>query len=71
MSKELLNKFADKLKYLRKQKCLTQDELAADSDISRSTIAMIESKRRDVTLDKIEKIAQALNVEPKELFEFE
>lgn len=70
MSQELLKKFAQRLKYLRNQRGLTQEELAADSNISRSTIGMIESMRRDVTLDKIEKISHALGVEPKDLFDF-
>lgn len=68
---QLLQKFANKLKELRKQKNLTQEDLATDSDISRSTIAMVEAQRRDVTLDKIEKISNALGIEPKELFEFD
>jgi len=71
MSKELLKKFANKLKSLRTERNLTQEDLATDSNISRSTIAMIESKRRDVTLDKIERISNALKIEPKELFDYD
>lgn len=71
MSQELLKKFANRLKYLRKQQKLTQEELAFESGISRSTIGMIESQRRDLTLDKIEKISLALKIEPKDLFDFD
>jgi len=71
MSKVLLKKFAARLKYLRTQKGMTQDDLSAKAKISRSTISMIEAQRRDVTLDKIAKISRALGVEPKELFEFD
>lgn len=70
MSQELLKNFAKRLKYLRKARKYTQDDLAAMSGISRSTIGMVESNKRDITLDKIEKIAKALGIEAKELFEF-
>jgi len=71
MSQEILEKFANRLKYLRSQNGLTQEDLAFESKISRSTIGMIESKKRDLTLDKIEKISKALGIEPKELFDFD
>ena len=71
MSKVLLEKFAENLKRLRTEKGLTQEELACDADISRSTISMVEIAKRDITLSKLEKIANALDMEPSELLKFD
>ena len=70
MSKEILKKFAKKLKILREEKGLTQEELACDAGVSRSTIGMLEVAKRDITLSKLEKIAKALDVDPYELLKF-
>jgi len=71
MSKVLLKKFAEKLKKLREDKGLTQEDLACDASISRSTISMVEINKRDITLAKLEKIADALGVKPYELLKFD
>ena len=71
MSKVLLKKFAKKLKKLREEKGLTQETLACDANISRSTISMVEINKRDITLAKLEKIAKALEIEPYELLKFD
>ncbi len=41
------------------------------SGISRSTIAMVETARTDITLSKLKIIADVLGVEPKELLDFD
>ncbi len=71
MCKDVLQKFSIKLKATRQKKGLTQDELSCDSGISRSTIGMLETAKRDITLQKLEKIAKALNVEMWELIKFD
>lgn len=71
MSKVLLKNFSIKLKELREKKGLTQEELACDAEVSRSTIGMIEVGKRDITLGKLEKLAKALDVEPYELLKFD
>lgn len=70
MDREYLQKFAKNLKRMRKLKGLTQDDLGAVDGISRSTIGMVETAKTDITLSKIKIIAEALNVQPKELLDF-
>ena len=56
-----------KIKQKRDELNLTQEELAAKVNLSRSTVALIESGKRGVTRDKIESFARALNMPPAEL----
>lgn len=70
MNKEYMIKFAKNLKRLRKQKGLTQDDLATNDEISRSTIGMIETGKTDITVSKLLLIANALKIEVKDLFDF-
>jgi len=70
MKNNILKKFAKRLVQIRKDNEMTQEELSRKTKISRSTIAMLETSKRDITLTKIEKIAKALNVEIKELLNF-
>lgn len=67
MDKLFLKKVGNRIKTLRKEKGLSQEELAWDANVSRSTIGMIETAQNDITLSKIKKIANALGVEPYEL----
>lgn len=71
MDKLFLEKVASRIKLLRKKKGLSQDDLACDAEVSRSTISMLEIVRTDITLSKIKKIAEALGVEPYELLKFD
>jgi len=71
MDKLFLKKVGNRIKFLRIEKGLSQEELACDANVSRSTIGMIETARTDVTLSKIKRIAKALEVEPYELLKFD
>lgn len=71
MDKEFLQKFANNLKKIRKQKHLKQDDFLAINGISRSMIAMVETAKTDITLSKLKIIADVLNVEPKDLLDFD
>lgn len=71
MSKAVLKKFAKRLKYLRMSKNMSQEELSFQAKISRSTVSMIETARRDITLDKLSKLAKALDVKIYELLMFD
>lgn len=55
----------------RQLKCMTQQELADAADLSHGYIREIESLNMGVTfsLDAVEKIATALEIEVKDLFE--
>lgn len=71
MDKDYLQKFANHLKALRKLKGIRQDDFLDVEGISRSTIAMIETAKTDVTLSKIKIIANTLKVHPKDLLDFD
>ncbi|MEK6189968.1 MAG: helix-turn-helix domain-containing protein [Carnobacterium alterfunditum] len=51
-------------------KGISQEELAFTSGLHRTYISEIERGLRNVSLENIVKIANALNVEPKDLLEF-
>jgi transcriptional regulator with XRE-family HTH domain len=65
---DIRKKFGDKVKFLRKEKNLSQEELAHNSTIDRTYISDIEKGERNVSLVIIEKLAKALEIEVFELF---
>jgi transcriptional regulator with XRE-family HTH domain len=60
---------AKNLRRLRDAKGLSQDALAADANQHQGLISEIENGRANVELDTLGKIAAALGVHPRELFE--
>jgi ribosome-binding protein aMBF1 (putative translation factor) len=68
---EILKKFGDRVRQLRKQKDISQEELAHRADLHRTYIGMIERAEKNITLLNIEKIANALDVEVKKLVTFD
>lgn len=69
-----MNIIGDNISFLREQKGWTQDQLAAKCNlvgfnISRGTLAKIESKVRRVIDIEIKMLAVALQVEVSELFD--
>lgn len=71
MEKSLKQKFARKIKLERAKRDWSQEGLALSSDVSRNVIGQIERAEISTTLDTIEKLASAFNVDPKELFVFD
>lgn len=71
MEKSLKQKFARKIKLERAKRDWSQEGLALSSDVSRNVIGQIERAEISTTLDTIEKLAAAFNVDPKELFVFD
>ncbi len=71
MNNEYLQKFAKHLKKLRKENNIKQDDFLAVDGISRSTIAMVETAKTDITLSKLKIIADVLKIKPKDLLDFE
>ncbi len=65
--KEILIKFGERVREIRKEKGLSQEELSFNADLHRTYIGMIERAEKNITLVNIEKIANALEVEIKEL----
>ncbi|MES1223221.1 MAG: helix-turn-helix transcriptional regulator [Bacteroidota bacterium] len=63
--------FGDKVRELRKEKGLSQEELSFKADLHRTYIGMIERAEKNITLINIEKIANALGVPVHMLFKSE
>lgn len=68
-NREILINFGHRVREIRKEKNLSQEELSFKADLHRTYIGMIERAEKNITLINIEKIAKALNVEIKELFD--
>lgn len=66
--KEILIKFGEKVREIRKEKGLSQEELSFKADLHRTYIGMIERAEKNITLVNIEKIANALEVSINDLF---
>lgn len=60
--------FGDRVRDLRKQKGLSQESLALACDLDRTYIGGVERGERNISLLNIYKIAAALGVPVKELF---
>lgn len=58
---------ARNLRILRKQKGLSQEELAFQAGINRNYVGQIEREEKSPTVDIVEKLAIALGTEPVEL----
>jgi len=58
------------IRQLREKKNLSQQDLADDCGIPKSQIARIERAKINTTVKTLVKIANALDIEPKELFNF-
>ena len=54
--------FAENLRRMRKERMITQEELAFRSDLTPSYISKIERKNEAISLRSLERIANALNV---------
>jgi transcriptional regulator with XRE-family HTH domain len=57
----------DKLRRLRVERALSQQDLERITGIAQSTLSNLELGYRPARLSTIRKLAEALNVEPKEL----
>lgn len=65
--KKILVAFGDKVRELRKEKELSQEELSFKADLHRTYIGMIERAEKNITLTNIEKLAKALEVSVSDL----
>lgn len=60
--------FGERVRELRKQKGLSQESLALACDLDHTYIGGVERGERNISLINIYKIAEALGVKAKELF---
>ena len=59
------------IRQLREKQNLSQQDLANDCNIPKSQIARIERAKINTTVRTLIKIANALEIEPKELLDFQ
>ena len=64
---DIKNKFGKKLREIRKEKGISQEQLAFKSGLHRTYICDIERGERNVSLINIEKIAKGLNTKIDDL----
>lgn len=60
----------NRIRYLRKNRNLSQEKLALKAGMDRTYLAGIESGKRNATIVSLEKIAIALEISLKDLFDF-
>lgn len=65
----LLKEFGLKVQQRRKELGISQEELAYRAGVHRTYIGMIERAERNITLSNLKRLADALEVEIKELFD--
>ena len=61
-------KIGSKINQVRKEKNITQEDLALNSGLNRAYIGYIERGERNPSTDTLSKIAKSLKVPLKELF---
>lgn len=66
---DIKQKFGLKIKDLRKLRGLSQEKLANLAEIDRTYLPTIEKGERNVSIEVIEKLAKALEVKIKDLFD--
>ena len=67
----VLVNFGERVREIRKEKGLSQEELAYRANLHRTYIGMIERAEKNITLLNIEKIANALETSINDLFIYE
>lgn len=64
---DVLKKFGERIKDLRKELKISQEELAFKAELHRTYISSIERGEQNISLRNIEKLAKALKVEMRDL----
>ncbi len=64
----LRERVAKNLRRLRQEKSVSQEELAYRAQVNRNYVGMIEREEYSVSVDLLEKLAAALDVDPMEFF---
>ena len=62
VKKKIVIAFCERVRKLRKEKGISQEELSFRADLHRTYIGMIERGEKNITIVNIEKIAKALEV---------
>jgi transcriptional regulator with XRE-family HTH domain len=67
---ELLTHLGTRIKELRLQKSISQNELALQCDIQKASMSRIEAGKTNITMRTLYKIIHALEADVKEVFLF-
>lgn len=70
MKEDILIKFGERVRDLRKERGLSQEQFAHVADLHRTYIGMIERAEKNITLLNIQKIAFALKIDVSKLLQF-
>lgn len=65
---DIVRVFATNVRFYREQKGISQEKLAELSGLHRTYISDVERYKRSISLSNVQKIADALEVEPHVLF---
>lgn len=65
----IAKQLGERIKELRKETGLSQEKFALKIDMDRTYFATVESGKRNISLQNIERIARGLNISISELFE--
>ena len=70
MDKDLnLKRFGKRLREIRKQRKLTQEDLAERIDVSTNFVGMVERGQRNTTIANVFKMSKALGIKLSKFFE--
>lgn len=61
--------FGDNVRLVRTAKGLSQEELAHRASVDRTYVSSIERRLRNVSIQNIQRLAMALEVDPRELLD--
>lgn len=64
----LRERVAKNLRRLRQEQSVSQEELAHRAQVNRNYVGMIEREEYSVSVDLLDKLADALGVDPMEFF---
>lgn len=65
---QFLSRFGENLAKIRKSKSISQEKLAEDVGVHRTYVGFIEQGKRNPSIWNIQKIADALKIDTKDLF---
>jgi len=69
MKKAILVKFGKKIREVRAERGLSQEALADIANVHRTYIGMVERAEKNITLLNIQKLAKALKIDIRDLFD--
>ena len=66
---DVKEKIASRIREIREEQGLTQEELAWKSDVNRTSMNHIENGRRNISVETLDKIVNGLDVTLSEFFD--